>query len=149
MLHAYYFSKGLMCSTQTVADSFFIGTHQSLWKMMHAQHLETCPLQSLLFIFKNQVTCIFGNQATFLVSAPCENRSTTIRMNHFLFKVMTRMENCVDTDLLPSSFINNNRHSSRLREVDEASEESRCACWWLTVTSKLIKNRMVLAFNPL
>lgn len=45
-----------------------------------------------------------------------------------LDQVMTRMENCVDTDLLPSSFINNNRHSTRLREVDEANEESGCSC---------------------
>ena len=41
---------------------------------------------------------------------------------------MRRMETCVDADLLPSSFINNNRHSTRLREVDEANEDSGCPC---------------------
>ncbi|XP_028399435.1 ras-related protein Rab-27A-like isoform X2 [Dendronephthya gigantea] len=45
-----------------------------------------------------------------------------------LDQVMRRMETCVDADLLPSSFINNNRHSTRLREVDEANEESSCPC---------------------
>ena len=45
-----------------------------------------------------------------------------------LDQVMRRMETCVDADLLPSSFINNNRNSTRLREVDEANEESGCSC---------------------
>ncbi|XP_046857312.1 ras-related protein Rab-27A-like isoform X1 [Xenia sp. Carnegie-2017] len=45
-----------------------------------------------------------------------------------LDQVMRRMEACVDTDLLPSSFINNNRNSTRLREVDEANDESGCGC---------------------
>ncbi|XP_074613153.1 ras-related protein Rab-27A-like isoform X1 [Acropora palmata] len=46
-----------------------------------------------------------------------------------LDQVMRRMENCVDKDTLPNNVLNNNpNRGTKLREVDEANDESQGGC---------------------
>lgn len=44
-------------------------------------------------------------------------------------QVMRRMENCVDKATLPNNVFNNNpNRGTKLREVDEANDESQGGC---------------------